>query len=195
VVYPPVAVDDFVPGADRGDTYVTVSRLVRYKRIDLIVAAFAQMPDRRLVVIGDGPERERIRAIATPNVEMLGSVPFEVVLEHLQRSAAFVFAAEEDFGIAPVEAQACGTPVIAYGKGGSLETVSTDPVAPTGVLFGEQSERAIIEAVARFEETRAAFDAGRIRAHALRFSRQAYREAIGATIDGMWADFHSPRDG
>ncbi|HEY5939663.1 MAG TPA: glycosyltransferase, partial [Gemmatimonadales bacterium] len=123
VIYPPVDVDSLTPGGSREDFYVTASRMVPYKRIDLIVEAFAAMPGKRLVVIGDGPEERRIRGRAGSNVTLLGRQPFEVLHDHLRRARAFVFAAEEDFGIAPLEAQACGTPVIAYGKGGVLETL------------------------------------------------------------------------
>ena len=117
VIYPPVDVERFTPGGPHEDFYVTASRMVPYKRMNLIVDAFTAMPERQLVVIGDGPEAKRIRAGAGSNVRFLGHQPFEVLRDHLRRARAFVFAAEEDFGIAPLEAQACGTPVIAYGKG------------------------------------------------------------------------------
>lgn len=182
VVHPPVATDFFRPGGPQDDSYVTVSRLVPYKRVDLIVKAFARMPQRRLVVIGDGPERSRIAAVATPNVSFLGAAPASVVLEHLQRAAAFVFAAMEDFGIAPVEAQACGTPVIAYGRGGALESVLDDSTAPTGLFFEDQSVDAIVQAVEDFEARREAFDATRIRSHAERFSREAFRAGFTAAV-------------
>src|SRR6266404_5804267 len=112
--------------------------MVPYKRIDLIVKAFSQTPERRLVVIGDGPEMKKIKSVAGENVTILGHQPFDVLVDHLRRARAFVFAAEEDFGISVVEAQACGTPVIAYGKGGALETVRdlSEP-RPTGMFFDE----------------------------------------------------------
>lgn len=147
VIYPPVDVDAFSLCETKEDFYLTASRMVPYKRMDLIVEAFAAMPDKTLVVIGDGPDFEKIRAKTTPNVRLMGYQPFSVLLDHMQRAKAFVFAAEEDFGIAPVEAQACGTPVIAFGKGGALETVRGLGVAdsePTGVFFDEQSVTSII---------------------------------------------------
>src|SRR6185437_10805102 len=125
--------------------------MVPYKKIDLIVEAFAKMPERRLVVIGDGPDMQKIRAKAAPNVEIMGYQPFSVLRDRMRRAKAFVFAAEEDFGISVVEAQACGTPVIAYGKGGALETVRDLPDArPTGIFFGEQTVESIVAAVENF---------------------------------------------
>ena len=126
VIYPPVDVEMFTPGAPgerTGEFYLTASRVVPHKRMDLIVEAFRQLPDRRLVVIGAGPALKRIRRQAPPNVQFLGYQPAEVLRDHMRRARAFIFAAEEDFGIIPVEAQACGTPVIAFGKGGIRETV------------------------------------------------------------------------
>ena len=155
VVHPPVDIAMFTARLDKEDFYFTASRLVPYKRVDLIVEAFAKMPQRRLIVIGDGPEMERIRKLAKPNVTLLGFQSNEVLRDHLQRARAFVFAAEEDFGILPVEAQACGTPVIAFGKGGALETVigldNAEGKAATGLFFGEQTVPAVIDAVERFE--------------------------------------------
>ena len=123
VVYPPVDVDSFQCGHDRDDFYLAASRFVPYKRMATIAEAFARLPDRRLVMIGDGPELRRVAKQASPNVQLLGYQPFEVLHEHMRRCRAFVFAAEEDFGITPVEAQACGAPVIAYGRGGVTESV------------------------------------------------------------------------
>ncbi len=155
VLHPPVDIGMFTARLHKEDFYFTASRLVPYKRVDLIVEAFAKMPQRRLIVIGDGPEMERIRKLAGPNVTLLGYQPNDVLRDHLQRARAFVFAAEEDFGILPVEAQACGTPVIAFGKGGALETVigldNAEGKAATGLFFGEQTVPAVIDAVERFE--------------------------------------------
>ena len=129
ILYPPVATEYFTPpeeevGAMReSDLWVTASRMVPYKRIPLIVEAFAQMPSRRLVVIGDGPEMPKVRAAASPNVTLLGHQSREALRGWLRRANGFVFAAEEDFGIAPVEAMACGTPVVAFGRGGARETI------------------------------------------------------------------------
>lgn len=148
VIYPPVDVNAFMMHAKKEDFYFTASRMVPYKKIGLIVEAFNQMPDKKLVVVGDGPDFQKIKASAKANVTLLGYQPFSVLKEHLQKARAFVFAAEEDFGIAPVEAQACGTPVIAYGRGGALETVKENQ---TGLFFSEQTVESIQAAVRRFE--------------------------------------------
>ncbi len=157
IVNPPIDIDAFSMQPVKEDFYFTASRMVPYKRIDLIVEAFASMPQRRLIMIGDGPEMERVRKLAGPNVTLLGYQDNEVLRDHMQRARAFIFAAEEDFGIVAVEAQACGTPVIAFGKGGSLETVVglDDPGGklPTGVFFESQTVQALVQAVERFETT------------------------------------------
>ncbi|MBM3464191.1 MAG: glycosyltransferase family 4 protein [Armatimonadetes bacterium] len=172
VIYPPV--DDAwyaMGGAEREDFFVTASRMVSYKRIDLIVEAFSQLPGHRLVVIGDGPDEARIRAKAGANVSFLGHAPAEVLRDHVQRARAFVFAAEEDFGIAPVEAQMCGTPVIALGRGGVRETVVD---GETGVFFPRQTVSDLVDAVHRFERVEDNFAPGRIRAHALQFGKERF---------------------
>ncbi|KVN26479.1 glycosyl transferase [Burkholderia stagnalis] len=177
VIHPPVDVDRLTPRADKEAFFLTASRLVPYKRIDLIVEAFSRTPWRRLVVIGDGPERAKIRALAGPNVTLLGYQPFEVLHDHLQRACAFVFAAEEDFGIAPVEAQACGTPVIAYGKGGVRESVRAWPCArPTGLFYRAQTADALVDALARFDALpRGTFAAHACRDNAERFGVERFR--------------------
>ena len=136
VIYPPVDVNRFTISEKKDEYYLTASRLVPYKRIDLVVDAFAHLPDKKLVVIGDGPEMSKIRSKATKNIEILGYQDNQSMEEYMRNAKAFVFAAEEDFGITPVEAMACGTPVIAFGKGGTLETVRPHGVqSATGVLF------------------------------------------------------------
>ncbi len=168
VLYPPVDLEAFPVRRDKSDFYLAASRLVPYKRVDLIVEAFAAMPGKRLVVIGDGPEMARIRKLAPANVTLLGFQADAVLLDHLQRARAFVFAAEEDFGLLPVEAQACGTPVIAFGKGGVGETVIglDNPAghAPTGVFFDAQTVASIMKAVALFETVDISADVCRSRA-------------------------------
>ncbi|MGA7782335.1 MAG: glycosyltransferase family 4 protein [Paraburkholderia sp.] len=183
VIFPPVDVDAFALHEQKDDFYLTASRMVPYKKIDLIVEAFARMPQRRLVVIGDGPDMQKIRAKASPNVEIMGYQPFKVLQDHMQRAKAFVFAAEEDFGISVVEAQACGTPVIAYGKGGALETVRdlSDP-RPTGMFFDEQRAESIISAVEDFDTHAARFSAIDCRANAERFSTAHFRERFFAHV-------------
>lgn len=173
VIYPPVDVDEYTLNVAKDDFYLAASRLVPYKRMDLIVEAFSKMPDKKLVLIGDGPDMEKIRVKAGSNVTIMGYQPFNVLKDHMQRAKAFVFAAEEDFGIAPVEAQACGTPVIAFGKGGALETVRGLGVVdnnPTGIFFAEQTPAAIIAAVSAFEQQASAFNPETIRQHAEGFS-------------------------
>jgi glycosyltransferase involved in cell wall biosynthesis len=183
VIFPPVDVDAFVLHEQKEDFYLTASRMVPYKKIDLIVEAFARMPQRRLVVIGDGPDMQKIRAKATPNVEIMGYQPFKVLQEKMQRAKAFVFAAEEDFGISVVEAQACGTPVIAYGKGGALETVrDLSGVRPTGMFFDEQRAESIIAAVEEFDVHASRFVAADCRANAERFSAAHFRERFFAHV-------------
>jgi len=190
VIYPPVDVDAFTLNTAKEDFYLAASRLVPYKRMDLIVKAFSQMPDKKLVLIGDGPDMDKIRAKAGANVTIMGYQPFGVLKEHMQRAKAFVFAAEEDFGIAPVEAQACGTPVIAFGKGGALETVrglGMVDTNPTGIFFAEQTVASIAAAVAEFEQNLTAFDPATIRQHAEGFSvarfRETYRAFVQQSVD------------
>ncbi|PWF22183.1 glycosyltransferase family 4 protein [Corticimicrobacter populi] len=179
VIYPCVATDDFELSEERDSFYVTASRMVPYKKMDLIVQAFAQMPDKRLVVIGDGPQMGKIQAAVASNVQILGYQPFPVLKDYLQRAQAFVFAAEEDFGILPVEAQACGTPVIAFGAGGALETVID---GQTGVLYPAQTTAALCDAVVRFESGFVA-DRARIRAHAETFNAAYFREHFRSLVD------------
>ncbi|MFM0738492.1 glycosyltransferase family 4 protein [Paraburkholderia xenovorans] len=183
VIFPPVDVEAFSLSTDKDDFYLTASRMVPYKKIDLIVEAFAKMPERKLVVIGDGPDMQKIRAKAGPNVEIMGYQPFKVLKEKMSRAKAFVFAAEEDFGISVVEAQACGTPVIAYGKGGALETVRdlSEP-RPTGMFFDEQNTESIVAAVERFDEHRARFSPVDCRANAEQFSAANFRERFFAHV-------------
>src|SRR5947209_1951153 len=152
VIYPPVRVADTPPQLARDDFYLTASRMVPYKRIPLIVDAFSRMPNRRLLVIGDGPEMPKVRALAAPNIEVLGFRSTTELQSLMARARAFVFAAEEDFGITPVEAQALGAPVIAFGRGGAAETIIDRGPEPTGIFFQEQSPEAICDAVERFEQ-------------------------------------------
>ncbi|WP_226019227.1 glycosyltransferase family 4 protein [Novosphingobium sp. FKTRR1] len=186
IVYPPAEIDRFSLGTGKDDFYLTASRMVPYKMIPLIAEAFASMPDRKLVIIGDGPEMAKVRAKAGPNVEILGYQSEQVMIDHMQRAKAFVFAAEEDFGIVPLEAQACGTPVIAYGRGGALETVrGLDAPAPTGLFFNQQTVPAIVDAVARFEAASDRFTQENCRKNALRFSPKSFKEAIMAEVSAL----------
>ncbi|KAB7895281.1 glycosyltransferase [Rouxiella sp. S1S-2] len=192
VIYPPVDVNNFTLQEDKEDFYLTASRMVPYKRIDLIVEAFTQMPDKKLVVIGDGSEMAKIKAKAGPNVEILGYQPNAVMQDYMRRAKAFVFAAEEDFGITPVEAQACGTPVIAFGKGGALETIRPyGEQNPTGVFFSMQTVASLNEAVQHFEAVRDAITPQNCRNNALRFSAERFKLEIDTFIKEKWLAFNN----
>ena len=185
VIYPGVETDIFTIGPIRENYYLTASRMVPYKKIRIIVEAFNKMPEKQLVVIGSGPGLEQIKTIAGPNVEVMGHQPKSVLIEKMQAAKAFVFAAEEDFGIITVEAQACGTPVVAYAVGGSAETV-VDGV--TGVHFHQQTSSAICEAVRRFDAVSGDFDPYKIREHALKFSTERFRQEFKAFVELKWAE-------
>lgn len=175
VIYPPVDTDKFPLETNKSDYYLAASRLVPYKKIDLIVDAFAKMPDKKLVVIGSGPEKEKILSKATPNVDVIGYQDFESLKTYMQKAKAFIFAAEEDFGIVVVEAMACGTPVIAFGIGGAAETVVD---GKTGILFPEQTDKSIIEAVNKFENISSTLNYNEISLHAKKFNRDTFERNI-----------------
>ena len=181
VIYPPVDVDKFELCEEKEDYYLTASRMVPYKKIKLIVEAFNEMPDKKLVVIGDGPEFAKTKAIARENITMMGYQPYEVLKEKMQHAKAFVFAAEEDFGITPIEAQACGTPVIAYGKGGALETIKENE---TGIFFYQQDVESIVDAVTRLEAMEVT-DPQKCRENAERFAIRRFKEETHEYIDGV----------
>ncbi|MFG1172063.1 glycosyltransferase family 4 protein [Erwiniaceae bacterium CAU 1747] len=194
VIYPPVDVDRFTLNEDKDDFYFTASRMVPYKRIDLIVEAFSKMPDKKLVVIGDGSEMAKIRSKAGSNVEILGYQSNEVMVDHMQRAKAFVFAAEEDFGITPVEAQACGTPVIAFGKGGALETIRPYGVEkPTGTFFEHQTIESVIGAVKQFDDICSAITPQNCRENAVRFSSERFKKEISDYVEEKWALFNESK--
>ncbi len=176
VIYPPIDVTAFTCCEDKQDYYLTASRMVPYKKVKLIVEAFNEMPDRQLIVIGDGPDFEKTKAIAKSNITMMGYQPFEVLKDKMQHAKAFVFAAEEDFGITPVEAQACGTPVIAYGRGGALETVKD---GETGCFFKEQTVESIVKAVCDFD-AKEGITSEKCRKNAETFSIETFRKAFQA---------------
>ncbi|WP_419246728.1 glycosyltransferase family 4 protein [Serratia sp. NFX21] len=194
VIYPPVDVERFNFQSDKDDYYVTASRLVPYKRVDLIVEAFTAMPDKKLVVIGDGSEIDKIKSKAGKNIEILGYQSNEILQKYMEKAKAFVFAAEEDFGITPVEAQACGTPVIAYGKGGSLETVRPYGVTnPTGVFFEEQTVSSLKEAVLKFEYIKDEIKYIDCRNHAVKFSSERFRKEMASYIASKWSVFNNEK--
>ncbi len=177
VIYPPVDLKMFQEEKVKDEYYITASRMVPYKRIDLIVEAFSKMPDKKLIVVGDGPEWSKVKGKATKNIELLGFQPDQVLKRLMQKAKGFVFAAVEDFGIVPVEAMACGTPVIAYGKGGICETVIE---RQTGLFYHEQTVPAIIDAVRVFE--RMEFDSGKCRKQAEEFSPESFDRQFGKFV-------------
>lgn len=186
VVYPPVDTDAFNLYLEKEDFYLTASRMVPYKKIDMIVQAFREMPNKKLVIIGDGPDFKKVQKIIdkAPNIELLGFQEFDVLKDYMQRAKAFVFAAEEDFGITPLEAQACGTPVIAYGKGGALETI-VDQV--TGIFFREQTVALLKDAIYQFEKNN--MDPVLCRKNAVRFSVDRFREEMVKILTKYTTEF------
>ncbi len=176
VIYPPVDAQRFQVSAERGDHFLIISRLVPYKRIDLAVRAFTQL-GLPLWIIGDGRDRHALEAMAGPNVRFLGRLGDEEARKHLERCRAFIFPGEEDFGIAPLEAQACGRPVIAYARGGALETVVD---GKTGLFFREATPQSLVETVRGFEDNQ--FDPAAIREHALGFDRSVFRQRFADVI-------------
>lgn len=192
VIYPPVDIESFGICSKKENYYLTASRMVPYKKIELIVNAFREMPDKNLVVIGDGPDFEKIKMSAGPNVSLLGYQSFDVLSEYMKSSKAFIFAAEEDFGITPLEAQASGTPVIAYGKGGALETISgssLDGKKRTGVFFYHQTTRALIAAIHEFEALAVKISPEDCRKNAMRFSPQHFRDQFMSYVDKAYQKF------
>lgn len=183
VIYPGVDIDNFCLHPDKEDFYLTASRMVPYKKMDLIVDAFARMPDRKLVVIGDGPDWKKVRAKTSANVKLLGYQPFDILKDYMQRARAFIFAAEEDFGIVPVEAQACGTPVIAYGRGGSTETVLP---GKTGLFFWQQNVADLQKTIDQFEQQLDCFDPKFIRENVYKFSRQRFHREFAQFVNREW---------
>lgn len=178
VIYPPCDIQKFSLYTDKEDYYVVACRLAPYKKVDIIVEAFAQMPDKKLLVIGDGPEMDKIKSKSEKNIEFLGQKYHDDLVPYMQKAKAFVYAAVEDFGIVPVEAQACGTPVIAYAKAGVLETVE-DGVS--GVFFYEQKPQAIIDAVKKAETID--FDYNLVRKNSEKFSREIFEQKFQAFVD------------
>ena len=185
VIYPPVDVDKFTLREAKEEFYLTASRMVPYKKIDLIVEAFSQT-DKKLVVVGNGPDMAKIKSKAGKNVELLGFADDETMRDLMGRAKAFVFAAEEDFGITPVEAQACGTPVICFGRGGARETVID---GESGLYFMEQNVKELLDAVAKFEQNRDKFEPVKIRENSLRFSRARFEAEIKSYVEKKYEEF------
>lgn len=190
IIYPPVDVASCQLTTDKEQFYLTASRLVPYKKNLLVVEAFNAMPERKLIVIGSGPDYEKIKGRAGPNIVLLGYQPDSVLKDYMQRAAAFVFAGEEDFGIMAVEAQACGTPVIAFGKGGLTETVlDMKHDNPTGLFFEQQTVSAIVDAVEKFEKHRLKFSPEACHVNAQRFHPQYFRETFHTYLMETWSNF------
>jgi glycosyltransferase involved in cell wall biosynthesis len=175
VIYPPVDVESFPLQEKKEDYYLAVARMVPYKRVDIIVDAFTAMPERKLLVIGDGPGFKDITSRAGRNIEFLAHQPASALREYMQKACCYVFAAEEDFGITPVEAMACGTPVVAFGRGGVRETVVEKE---SGLFFPEQSSQSICDAIKDFEKKRETFLPARVRAGAEKFSVLRFRTEL-----------------
>jgi glycosyltransferase involved in cell wall biosynthesis len=186
VIYPPVDVEKFSCVENKDDYYFVASRLVPYKRIDLIVEAFAQMPDKRLIIAGTGPELAKLKSNFLVNVEFIGYQDENSLKELMQKAKAFVFTAEEDFGIVVVEAMACGTPVIALNKGGTAETVID---GKTGILFDHQNVEDIKNAVRRFESIEDKFNHKEIADYTKKFSRKIFEEKIKQYVDEKSGEF------
>lgn len=189
-IYPPVSINKFtneIKLEDKNDYYITASRLVPYKKIDLIAKAFTKLPEKKLIVIGDGPDRNKIESIAAEysNIIYMGYQNDSVLREKISLAKAFVFAAEEDFGILPVEAQAAGTPIIAYGKGGALETVIDleKNENGTGIFFYEQSVEAICDAISRFETESKLIIKSNLEMNAQKFSDKNFQLNIAKVIN------------
>lgn len=185
VVHPPVATHELQLEPHKDDYYVTASFLAPYKRTDLVIAAFNAMPARRLVVVGEGQQSKVLRALAGPNVEFTGFLPREEYVRRIARAQALVFAGCEDFGIALAEAQACGTALIAFTRGGARDIVCPlgAPGRPTGILFNRQSVEAIQDAVAHFEAHRSEITPSACRENAERFSVDRFRREIDEAFD------------
>ncbi len=186
VVYPPVDVQKFTYVEEKDDYFFAASRLVPYKKMDLIAEAFGLMPDKKLIIVGSGPDDSKLKKYNFPNVELRKEADAGEFLKLISRAKAFVFAAEEDFGITIAEAQACGTPVIAFGKGGASDIVKD---GTTGVLFWQQTTESLISAINRFETIQTQLFPKEISLNAQRFSNYAFREQLVQTIFLKWKEF------
>lgn len=191
VIYPPVDVTLFSNHfrMKKGDYYVIVGRLEPYKRVDVVVEAFSSS-GLRLVVVGDGSMSSTLQSMAQPNVKFTGMLDSVAVAQIVAEAKAFVFASREDFGIAPLEAQACGTPVIAYGKGGALETTVGWPApGATGIFFNAQTPEEVTAAVKTFEAHEGEFEPAACRRNAERFGQERFRREFRATTEELWGKF------
>ena len=186
VIYPPVDVDKFHLSSEKEDFYIVVSRLVPYKKVDIVVKAFSLLPDRKLVVVGEGPEAKKVKKLAGKNVEFVGYQNEENLKRLYAKAKALINPQIEDFGITPVEAMASGTPVIAYARGGALETVVE---GKTGIFFNEQSPEALKEAIIKFEEIEHSFSPEEIRQHSLKFSAERFQREYREFVERAKEEF------
>jgi glycosyltransferase involved in cell wall biosynthesis len=200
VIYPPVDTGKFSLGEAPEDFYLVVSPLVGYKRIDLAIQACNAL-GVRLVVIGDGEQADELRKMAGPTISFLGFQPDDVVRSHFQRCKALLFPGEEDIGLTPIEAQASGRPVIAYARGGALESVAgvfpgeiASPDAHTGVFFDEQSTESLIDAIRAFTAMEQRFSPRFIRAHAQKFDESRFRHDFAQFVYAKWQEFGFPAE-
>jgi len=189
VIAPPVDVSKLDAACERGDFYLHVGELVPYKRADIAVRA-CSMLDRRLIVIGDGPELKRLKKMAGPTIEFLGRLPDDLLYEHYARCRALLFPGEEDFGIVPVEAMAAGAPVVAFGRGGAEDTILD---GHTGVTFREQSVASMLSAIIEFEMEEPRFSSTNIAAHAHKFERNVFKERFTQSIRTILARHNQER--
>jgi glycosyltransferase involved in cell wall biosynthesis len=185
VIYPPVDIDAFQPSHRRDNFYLVLSRMSAHKKVPMIVEAFSRL-GYPLIVIGDGVEYHRLERIASSNIQLLGWQPDHVVRSYLGRAKALVHAAEEDFGIALVEAQAAGCPVITYAGGGALETVVPEE---TGLFFAEQSVDSLVTTVKTFEASGKSFDPAVLRRNAEHFRKECFQSSLFALVEREWQQF------
>lgn len=186
-IHPNIDITNFEYCGQKENFYLASSRLVSYKKIDIIIEAFNRMPEKKLVVIGGGPNLKKYREMAKENVTVMGYQPFNILKEKMQKAKAFIFAADEDFGMIPIEAEACGTPVIAYGHGGSLETVCE---GKTGLFFPEQTPESIIKAITDFEALgNTPFNYETCRKWAESFSEERFKKEIKEFVDSKYKEF------
>jgi glycosyltransferase involved in cell wall biosynthesis len=194
VIHAPVRVPPACPRVAKQRFFLTASRLVPYKNVQLLVEAFRQLPDETLVVVGTGPELARLQAMAGSNVTFLGYRPDAELLDLMAKARAFLFASEEDFGIVPLEAQAQGTPVIALGRGGVRETILTSGPSPTGLFFDQATPEAVAEAVRRFDRMDPAISSEACHRNAQRFAEDRFEESFVGFVRANYAAFHARMD-
>lgn len=186
VIYPPVELDKFRPSEKKENYYILISRLVPFKRVEIVVQAFNSMPDKKLLIIGDGPEMKNLKSTSNNNIEYLGFVSHDKVVNYLAKAKAFVFASEEPFGIAYVEAQACVTPVIAFERGGASEIILNEK---QGVLYKEQSSESLISAIQCFEQNEKLLDSESMLANAKRFSKERFKKEYKSFVEEKKKEF------